>query len=91
MIDAELQPVQLAHGVLLCAVAGQQLIVGEVAGHADLLADILDYAEERGCSSVVFHTTRKGLIMRALDLTNARHAWAAPRIAGYVVEVRRDS
>lgn len=91
MIDAELKPVQLAHGVLLCAVADEHLIVGEVAGHADLLADVLDYAEERGCSSVVFHTTRKGLLLRALDLTNARHNWEAPHITGYVVEVRRGS
>lgn len=91
MIDATLSPVQLVHGVLLCAVIGPQLIVGEVTGHADMLADILDYAEECGCSSVVFHTTRKGLLLRALDLTNARHNWAAPSITGYVVEVRRDA
>ena len=88
--SAELAPIQLRSGVLLCAVFGSQLVVGEVAGHAEMLADILDYAEEQGCSSVVFHTTRKGLLIRALEVTNARHLWAAPTIAGYVVEVKRE-
>lgn len=90
MTDATLQPVQLAHGVLLCAVVGSQLIVGEVAGHAAMLPDILDYADEQRCTSVVFHTTRKGLLIKALDATNAMHRWKAPQIVGYVVEVSRE-
>ena len=86
----ELKPVQLLHGVLLCAVVDHQLIVGEVAGHADMLPDILDYAAELGCTSVLFHTSRKGLLVRAIETTNAMHAWASPHIVGYVVEVKRE-
>lgn len=89
--ELELRPVQLRHGVLLCAVAGAQLIVGEVAGDSHLLPDILDYAAEQGCSSVLFHTSRKGLLLKAIETTNALHAWAAPQIVGYVVEVKREN
>ncbi len=89
-LDAPLRPVQLAHGVLLCAVVNSRLIVGEVGGHAAMLPDILDYADECGCSSVLFHTSRKGLLVKALDTTNGRHTWEAPRIVGYVVEVTRE-
>lgn len=88
--DTELRPVPLVHGVLLCAVVGTQLIVGEVGGNAAMLPDILDYADECGCSSVLFHTSRKGLLLKALDVTNALHAWEAPKIIGYVVEVQRE-
>lgn len=88
--EATLVPVPLAHGVLLCAVVNRQLIVGEVGGNAAMLPDILDYADEVGCSSVLFHTSRKGLLFKALDVTNARHAWEAPKIVGYVVEVTRE-
>ena len=85
--DSVLQPVQLAHGVVLCAVIDSKLIVGEVAGDSHLLADILDYAGERACVSVLFHTSRKGLLVKALDATNAARLWRAPAIVGYVVEV----
>lgn len=88
--EAELRPVQLVHGVLLCAVVGSQLIVGEVGGNAAMLADILDYADECGCSSVLFHTSRKGLLFKLLDVTNALHTWEAARIVGYVVEIKRE-
>lgn len=88
--DAELKPVPLAHGVVLCAIVNRLLIVGEVAGNASILADLLDYAEESGCSTVLFHTSRKGLLFRALDVTNARVQWTAPAIVGYVVEVKRE-
>lgn len=91
MTDGTLKPVQLLNGVLLCAVVGEQLIVGEVAGSAAMLADILDYAEEQRCSSVLFHTSRKGLLMKALECTNARANWQAPRIVGYVVNVNRET
>jgi hypothetical protein len=89
--ELELRPVQLLHGVLLCAISGAQLIVGEVAGHADMLPDILDYAAEQGCTSVLFHTSRKGLLVRAIETTNALHGWTAPQIVGYVVEVKREN
>ena len=89
-METELHPVQLRNGVLLCAVVGSQLIVGEVAGSSAMLPDIFDYADECGCSSILFHTSRKGLLFKALDVTDALHAWEAPRIVGYVVEVRRE-
>lgn len=88
--ELELRPVQLTHGVLLCAISGVHLIVGEVAGHADMLPDILDYAAEQGCTSVLFHTSRKGLLVRAIETTNALHDWAAPQVVGYIVEVKRE-
>lgn len=88
--DCELKPVQLRNGVLLCAVVDDRLIVGEVAGHAAMLPDILDYAQECNCSTVLFHTSRKGLLVKALDCTNASTYWEAPKVVGYVVEVTRE-
>jgi hypothetical protein len=71
-------------------VVEERLIVGEVAGQSAMLPDILDYAQEQGCTSVLFHTSRKGLLVKALDTTNASTFWDAPKIVGYLVEVTRE-
>lgn len=88
---ADLRPVHLLHGVVLCAEVDGRLIVGNIAGDAALLGDLIDYADERGCAAIVFHTSRKGILVRALDATNARHAWAAPHVIGYWVEIAREN
>lgn len=86
----DLQPVELAHGVVLLAISEGRLIVGEVAGHAALLYDLLLYAERHRCRSILFHTSRKGLLVKALDATDRLPAWSAPEVVGYIVEVTRD-
>ena len=87
--DVQLSAVQLEHGVLLCAVANGHLIVAEVAGSSAMLVDILLHAERSGCDSVLFHTSRKGLFMKLIDVANALPEWSAPSIVGYVVELKR--
>ena len=88
--EAMLQPVQLAHGVLLCAVMDRQLVIGEIAGDKGIFGDILDYADDVGCTAVLFNTARKAVLFAALAAANARHQWQAPQITGYFVEMRRE-
>ena len=88
--QADLLPVELPHGVVLLAISDGRLIVGEVAGNAALLHDLLLYAERHECRAILFHTSRKGLLVKALDATDQLASWSAPKVVGYIVEVARE-